>query len=89
MDAQENPDFARLKAFAEEANIFNKQILQESDRGAALIGYAYLEELLKRLFKAKMLDVKLASDKRSKDLVEYPNPLSTSSGQADVAYALG
>ena len=38
-----------------EGNIFVKQLQEESDRGAALVGVAYLDELLTRLFRSRML----------------------------------
>ena len=71
---------SQLHAFADEANVFQEQVLGESDRGAALIGYAYLEELLKRLFESKMLDRSLAEK-----LLNHSGALATSSAQADLA----
>ena len=43
------------QAFLDEANIFLEQLSSESDRGAVLAGVSYIEELLLRLFQAKLL----------------------------------
>jgi DNA-binding MltR family transcriptional regulator len=78
-------DLSKMKKFVEEANILTKELLEESDRGAALVGGVYLDELMKRLFEAKMLDKKALREK----LLDYPGPLSTSAAQIDMAYSLG
>jgi len=70
--AEDSFDLSQLTAFADEANIFMKQLMEESGRGAALVGLAYLDESLKRLFEAKML-----SGKVTKTLLKYPGALST------------
>jgi hypothetical protein len=61
-----------------------EQFQTESDRGAALVGVAYLDDQLKGLFKAKMLD-----ESKIAELLEGYGPLSTLSARADVAYGLG
>ena len=63
-------DVDALQVFADEANAFMTQLQAESDRGAALVGTAYLDELLKRLFEARML-----ADKDRKALFESNGPL--------------
>jgi DNA-binding MltR family transcriptional regulator len=78
------PDFSKLSQFHREGMAFGEQLEQESDRGAALVGLAFLDELLKRLFEAKMLDGSIA-----KKLLRYPGALSTAAARADVAHALG
>jgi hypothetical protein len=78
------PDFSKLSQFDSDGIAFGEQLEQESDRGAALVGLAFLDELLKRLFEAKMLDESIA-----KKLLKYPGALSTAAARADVAYALG
>ena len=65
-------DFSRVKEFTDEANVFMKQFMEESDRGAALVGVAYLNELLTQLFKAKML----LTDKLSRELFQGFGPLA-------------
>src|SRR5437660_221811 len=45
-----SPDFSKLSQFNRDGIAFGKQLEQESDRGAALTGLAFLDELLKRLF---------------------------------------
>lgn len=79
-----SPDFSKLSQFHREGIAFGEQLEQESDRGAALVGLAFLDELLKRLFEAKMLDGTIA-----KKLLNYPGALSTAAARTDVAYALG
>ncbi len=44
----------RVKEFTGEAQVFMKQLMEETDRGAALVGVAYLDKLLERLFEGKM-----------------------------------
>jgi len=63
---------------------FIKNLMAESDRGAALVGLAYLDALLGRLFEAKML--KGTSANR---LLNYPGAFSTASARTDAAYSLG
>jgi DNA-binding MltR family transcriptional regulator len=78
-------DLSDLKAFADEANAFQKQLMEESDRGAALVGAAYLDEMLIRLFRVKMRLTK----KLDKELLEGFGPLSTMSSRTKIAYCLG
>jgi hypothetical protein len=73
-----------LTQFHRDGIAFGDQLEQESDRGAALVGLAFLDELLKRLFEAKM-----RTGKMSKNLLKYPGALSTASARSDVAYSLG
>jgi len=77
--------FDRLRAFAEEVNAMTVELNKESDRGAVLVGVAYLDELLTRLFRKKML----LSKKLSEELLEGFGPLSGLSARTKVAYALG
>ena len=70
--------------FSDEANVFLKQLMKESDRGAALVGFAYVDTLLTRLFKAKMLPEKL-----TEELFEGFGPLATMAARIKVAYCLG
>jgi len=78
------PGSDRLKEFTAEAHIFMKQLLEESDRGAAVVGVAFLDELLGRLLKSRMLD-----GKTTEDLFEGSSPLATFSARINVAYCLG
>jgi DNA-binding MltR family transcriptional regulator len=86
MDATTTSSFehADRETFAREGIAFGKELWQETDRGAALVGLAFIDEMLKRLFEAKMLQVKIA-----KKLLEYPRALSSAAARSDVAYALG
>jgi hypothetical protein len=79
-----SPDFSDFSDFTREGIAFGEQLEQESDRGAALVGLAFLDVMLKRLFEAKMLDAAIA-----KKLLNYPGPLSTAAVRTDVAYGLG
>src|SRR5580658_2756431 len=72
-----NSDRSRSQAFADEANAALQELAKESDRGAVLVGVAYLDELLVRLFKAKMILTKALSDY----LFESSGPLSTLSSR--------
>jgi hypothetical protein len=79
-----SPDFSDLSEFTREGLSFGEQLEQESDRGAALVGLAFLDVMLKRLFELKLLDGTIAEK-----LLSYPGPLSTTAARSDVAYALG
>jgi hypothetical protein len=81
---QKPVDLSKIKEFVDEANVFTRPLQDESDRGAALVGLAYLEELLARLIRAKMLD-----DGITKKLFEYPSALNTAHARLDLAHALG
>lgn len=73
------------KEVVDRAKIFLEQFSSESDRGAALIALAYLDDLLEELIRKRMLNEKGHVDR----LLEYPGPLATSNARADLAYALG
>src|SRR4051812_32796495 len=73
------------QAFLAENNIFLEQLRTESDRGAVLAGVSYIEELLLRLFMAKLLLTK----KLSGDLFDGSGPLATFSARIKLAYCLG
>jgi DNA-binding MltR family transcriptional regulator len=77
-------DGTDMEVFVKESNAFMKQLQEESDRGAALAGVAFLDELLARLFKAKMLDNKV-----SRELLDGFGPLATFSARIKVGYCLG
>jgi DNA-binding MltR family transcriptional regulator len=77
-------EFSNFSEFLREGNTFGDELEQESDRGAALVGLAFLDMMLKRLFEAKMLEGTIA-----KKLLNYPGPLSTAAARSDVAYGLG
>jgi len=85
MEKADDFDRSKLKAFVHEANVAISQLMKESDRGAVLVGVAYLDDLLIRLFKAKMRLTKTLS----KDLFDSSGPLSTLSSRIKVAYCLG
>jgi DNA-binding MltR family transcriptional regulator len=77
-------DLSDRDAYIRDAVSFGEQLINETDRGAALVGLAFLDEMLKRLYEAKMLDGKI-----TRKLLTYPGPLSTAAARADVAYSLG
>src|SRR5260370_4867992 len=66
-----------------QANAVLEQLRSESDRGAALVGLAYLDELLEKLVQARMIE----DEKHLNKLLQ--SPLFTSNARADLAYALG
>lgn len=77
-------DLSKISQFSRDGIAFGEQLEQESDRGAGLVGLAFLDELLKRLFEAKM-----RAGRTTKKLLEYPGALATASARSDVAYSLG
>jgi DNA-binding MltR family transcriptional regulator len=78
-------DGSKSKAFADGANIAINQLMKESNRGAVLVGVAYLDDLLIRLFKARLR----LTETLSEDLFESSGPLFTLSSRIKVAYSLG
>lgn len=85
MERASDFDSSNSKAFVDEANIAISQLMKESDRGAVLVGVAYLDDLLIRLFKARMR----LTENLGEDLFESSGPLSTLSSRIKVAYSLG
>ena len=59
-------------------------LVQESDRGAVLLGVSYIDAQLSGLFNAICPDG--LSNNRRKEMLGYPGTLSTLSGKLDVAY---
>ena len=74
-----------LAPFIEDLNDFTNGLRSESDRGAALVGMAYLDELIHHVIGQHMID----EPKRVKELLDYPGPLSTAASKIDLAYTLG
>jgi DNA-binding MltR family transcriptional regulator len=62
---------------------FFEALRGESDRAAAVLGPAYVDAALERLFRARLTEG--ASD----DLFKYGGPLGDFSGRIEMAYALG
>lgn len=60
-------------------------VVEESDRGAVLVGASYVEQHLGKLFEA-ILPSDLSKNKRT-SLLKYPGPLSTFAARTEVAYA--
>lgn len=60
-------------------------VIEESDRGAVLVGASYVEQHLGKLFEA-VVPSDLGKKKRE-SLLNYPGPLSTFSARTEVAYA--
>jgi len=81
---QARPDLRPSDEYIREGVSFGEQLIHETDRGAALVALAFLDEMLRRLSEAKMLDRKIA-----RKLLKYPGPLSTVAPRTDVAYSLG
>ena len=78
----------------EHGNAFLKELWKGSDRGAALIGCDYLDDLMKGFLKSRMNEAKTADPESKKKrlpakLLEYPGALSTAASRADLAHALG
>ncbi|HEV2382975.1 MAG TPA: MltR family transcriptional regulator [Terriglobia bacterium] len=68
-----------------EANAWAKELFNESDRGAVLIGSAYLEQMVERLLRAKMI----GNSKVVDGLFEPHSALSTFASCTGLVYALG
>jgi DNA-binding MltR family transcriptional regulator len=77
-------DLSDMRRFMDEANVIHEQLKEETDRGAALVGVAFLDELLERLLKSRMLE-----GKTTEGLFEGSNPLASFSARIDTAYSLG
>lgn len=60
-------------------------VVEESDRGAVLVGASYVDQHLGKLFEA-ILPSDLSKNKRT-SLLKYPGPLSTFAARVEVAYA--
>lgn len=70
-----------------------KELEQQTDRGVAIIGAAYieerLEEVLRALFADRIETVKYEKQKVSKRLFKGTGPLTSLSAKIDTAFALG
>jgi DNA-binding MltR family transcriptional regulator len=62
-----------------------RQMRAESDRGAVLIGAAYIDSALEELLRAYFVDSKAEVAR----LLTYPGPCSTLSARCDLAYCSG
>lgn len=71
--------------FVTDSNAVIRELRTESDRGAALVGAAYLDQLLKDLSRARMVDDRKLIER----LLTYPGPLSTTASLEDHALAVG
>ena len=64
---------------------FMSDLEKETDRGAALVAAAFIDDVLKSMLIAKFVD----RPKNVKQFLEYPRPLSTFSSRIELAYLLG
>lgn len=81
------------KVMAEDSQDFEKpkkkfDLIDESDRGAAIVGAALLEDNLVSMLKSKML-LDLMSQKQVKDIFDLSGPLSNFSAKISIAFAFG
>jgi DNA-binding MltR family transcriptional regulator len=63
-------------------------LIDESDRGAAIVGAALLEDNLVSILKEKML-LDVMSQKQVKDIFDLSGPLSNFSAKISIAFAFG
>lgn len=63
-------------------------LVDESDRGAAIVGAALLEDSLVSMLKEKML-LDVMSQKQVKDIFDLSGPLSNFSAKISIAFAFG
>jgi len=57
----------------------------EEDRGAVLVGVAFLDDVLDALLRAVLIDDSRTVDK----LLKYPGPVCTFAARCDLAYSMG
>lgn len=74
-----------LPELSEDSRRFMEDLQKETDRGVALVGAAFLDDVLAALLRAAMVD----DSKITNKLLEYPGPVSTSAARADLAYCMG
>lgn len=60
-------------------------LMEESDRGAVLVGASHIDQYLKKLFEA--VAPSELGKKQRKSLLDYPGPLSSFAARTEVAYA--
>jgi hypothetical protein len=78
---KELPEEVR-KEYAKRDFVFN-ELAEESDRHAAIIGGAIVDEAMERFLKSRMRQG-IETDR----LFDYPRPLSTASAKIELAYAM-
>ena len=64
---------------------FTLDLYNETDRGAALVAAAFIDDVLESMLTAKFVD----SPKKTKQLMRYPGSLSTFSSRIELTYLLG
>lgn len=64
---------------------FRYEIENESDRGCALLAASYLEHLLEKVLKKKLIGTK----KKKEELFDYTGPLGTFSSRIKLSYSIG
>ena len=64
---------------------FIQDLQQETDRGVALVGAAFLDDAVRALIRAALIKESETADR----LFEYPRPLATFDARIDVAYCMG
>jgi hypothetical protein len=83
-------DVDDLKRFAQETDAFVEELKNESDRGAALIGAAFFDELLKQLFENRMVQPQTGKEREErKKLFAGNGPLHDFAGRLRLAHSLG
>jgi len=75
-----NPESVRLEAYSRMADTYRN----ESDRAAAILAASFLDNTLRQVLLAYMVD-----DPRIKDLFEGDRPLATFSSRISLAFGLG
>lgn len=75
----------RLEDRIRQANAMLDSWRAESDRGAALVAAAFLDDLIEELVRARMVPLKKVQER----LLGYPGSLANGSARLDLAYALG
>ena len=74
-----------IPGLAEDTKRFVEDIQEETDRGVALSGTAFLDDVIIALLRAAFVDNPMSVEK----VLEYPGPINSLAARADLAYCLG
>jgi DNA-binding MltR family transcriptional regulator len=76
----------RVPELSEDISRFVADLQQEkTDRGVALVGAAFLDDALRALIRAALIEKSETAD----NLFKYPGPLATFAARTDFAYCMG
>lgn len=73
------------KELSTDSGRFMEDLQKETDRGAALVGAAFLDDTVRALIRAAFIAESETADR----LFEYPRPLHSFAARMDLAYSMG